>query len=161
MTITIQLERKSEKYYVGVFGDLEKNQLIKISIKSKVKVATIRIAIDKKINWHSHENITSDNIFVESESWNIFTVVICLPAGWEVSNNLVWMFSFPEELCSMSKVLMSSNSKCIWKVGTTNVWPCFGRPKLGECDKMGSVSKIIRCSKKMYLPKSSDLSFQI
>ena len=50
MTITIQLERKIEKYYVGVFGDLEKNQLIKISIKSKVKVATIRIAIDKKIN---------------------------------------------------------------------------------------------------------------
>ena len=88
---------RKEKYYVGVFGDLEKNQLIKISIKSKVKVATIRIAIDKKINWHSHENITSDNIFVESESWNIFTVVICLPAGWEVSNNLVWMFSFPEE----------------------------------------------------------------
>ena len=34
----------------SVFGDLEKNQLIKISIKSKVKVATIRIAIDKKIN---------------------------------------------------------------------------------------------------------------
>ena len=48
ITITIQLERKSEKYYVGVFGDLEKNQLIEISIKSKVKVATIRIAIDKK-----------------------------------------------------------------------------------------------------------------
>ena len=38
--------------------------------------------------------------------------------------------------------------KCIWKVGTTNVWPCFGRPKLGECDKMGSVSKIMRCLKK-------------
>ena len=97
ITTLIQLERKSEKYYVGVFGVLGKHQLIKISIKSKVKVATIRIAIDKKINWHSHENITSDNIFVESESWNIFTVVICLPAGWEVSNNLVWMFSFPEE----------------------------------------------------------------
>ena len=32
---------------------------------------------------------------------------------------------------------------CIWKVGTTNFWPCFGRPKLGECDKMGSVSKIM------------------
>ena len=37
----------------------------------------------------------------------------------------------------------------------------LGRPKLGECEKMGSVSKIIRCYKKMYLPKSSDLSFQI
>ena len=33
---------------------------------------------------------------------------------------------------------------CIWKVGTTNFGPCFGRPKLGECDKMGSVSKIMR-----------------
>ena len=97
ITITIQQERKSEKYYVGVFGDLEKNQLIKISIKSKVKVATIRIAIEKKnqltFSWEHH----FWQHFVESESWNIFTVVICLPAGWEASNNLVWMFSFPEE----------------------------------------------------------------
>ena len=111
---------------------------------------TIRIAIDKKINWHSHENITSDNIFVESESWNIFTVVICLPAGWEVSNNLVWMFSFPEELCSMSKVLMSSNSKCTWNVGTTNVWPCFSRPKLGECKKWDLLAKLWAVKKNWY-----------
>ena len=50
--------------------------------------------------------------------------------------------------------------KCIWKVGKTNFWPCFCWPKLGECDKMGSVSKIMRCSKKMYLPQFSNLSFQ-
>ena len=32
--------------------------------------------------------------------------------------------------------------KCIWKVGTTNVWPCFGRPKLGECTKWGPLGKL-------------------
>ena len=26
-------------------------------------------------------------------------------------------------------------SRYVWKVGTTNIWPCFGRPKLGECEK--------------------------
>ena len=50
---------------------------------------------------------------------------------------------------------------CIWKVGTTNFWPCFGRPKLDECEKMGSVSKIMRRHKKIPLPQFSNLSFQI
>ena len=61
----------------------------------------------------------------------------------------------------MSKVLMSSNSKCIWKVGTTNVWPCFGRPKLGECEKMGSVSKIMSRPKKFPRPQFSKYRLQI
>ena len=44
--------------------------------------------------------------------------------------------------------------------GTTNFWPCFGHPKLGDCDKIRSVSKIMRCCKKVYLPQFSNLSFQ-
>ena len=51
--------------------------------------------------------------------------------------------------------------KCIWKVGTTNFWPCFGRPKLGECDKMGSVSKIMSRPKKFIRPQFSKYRFQI
>ena len=51
--------------------------------------------------------------------------------------------------------------KCIWKVGTTNFWPCFGRPKLDECEKMGSVSKIMSRCKKIPLPQFSNLSLQI
>ena len=50
---------------------------------------------------------------------------------------------------------------CIWKVGTTNFWPCFGRPKLGECDKMGSVSKIISRWKKQIRPQFSKYRLQI
>ena len=50
--------------------------------------------------------------------------------------------------------------KCIWKVGTTNFWPCFGRPKLGECDKMGSVSKIMSRQKKQIRPQFSKYRFQ-
>ena len=38
--------------------------------------------------------------------------------------------------------------KCMWKVGTISFVPCFGLPKLGECDKMRCVSKIMRCQKK-------------
>ena len=51
--------------------------------------------------------------------------------------------------------------KCIWKVGTTYFWPCFGRPKLGECDKMGSVSKIISRWKKQIRPQFSKYRLQI
>ena len=50
---------------------------------------------------------------------------------------------------------------CIWKVGTTNFWPCFGRPKLGECDKMGSVSKIMSRWKKQIRPQFSEYWLQI
>ena len=52
--------------------------------------------IDEQINWLFHENITFGNIFVESESLNIFTIVICMPARWEVSNNSVSMSSFSD-----------------------------------------------------------------
>ena len=51
--------------------------------------------------------------------------------------------------------------KCIWKVGTTNFWPCLGRPKLGECDKMGSVSKIMSRPKKLPRPQFSKYRLQI
>ena len=58
-------------------------------------------------------------------------------------------------------ILMHSGfRKCIWKLGTTNVWPCFGRPKLGECDKMRSVSKNMRCPKKQARPQFSKYRFQ-
>ena len=50
--------------------------------------------------------------------------------------------------------------KCIWKVGTTNFWPCFGHLKLGESDKMGSISKIMRCSKKQARPQFSEYRSQ-
>ena len=52
--------------------------------------------IDEKINLLFNENITFGNIFVESESLNIFTFVICMPARWEVSNDSVSMSSFSD-----------------------------------------------------------------
>ena len=52
--------------------------------------------IDEKINLLFNENITFGNIFVESESLNIFTIVICMPARLEVSNNSVSMSSFSD-----------------------------------------------------------------
>ena len=52
--------------------------------------------IDEQINWLFHENITFGNIFVESESLNLFTIVFCMPARWEVSNNSVSMSSFSD-----------------------------------------------------------------
>ena len=58
-------------------------------------------------------------------------------------------------------VTHSGFRKCIWKVGTTNFWPCFGRPELGECDKMGSVSKIMSRPKKFIRPQFSKYRFQI
>ena len=38
--------------------------------------------------------------------------------------------------------------------------PCFGRQKLGECDKMRSVSKNMRCPKKQARPQFSKYQFQ-
>ena len=38
---------------------------------------------------------------------------------------------------------------------------CFGRPKLGECDKMGSVSKIMSRWKKQIRPQFSEYRLQI
>ena len=32
--------------------------------------------------------------------------------------------------------------KCIWKMGTTNVWPCFVRPKLVSATKCGPVAQL-------------------
>ena len=52
--------------------------------------------IDEKINLLFNENITFGNIFVESESLNIFTIVNCMPAMWEVSSNSVTMSSFSD-----------------------------------------------------------------
>ena len=52
--------------------------------------------IDEQINWLFHENITFGNIFIESESLNILTVVICMSAMREVSNNSVSMSSFAD-----------------------------------------------------------------
>ena len=45
----------------------------------------------------------------------------------------------------------------VWKEGTKIFWPCFGRPKPGECDYMRSVSKNMRCCKQTYLLKFSKL----
>ena len=44
------------------------------------------------------------------------------------------------------------------KGGTKNFWPCFGRPKLGECHQMRSISKIIRCCKKNESPKIFEIA---
>ena len=54
--------------------------------------------IDEKINLLFNENITFGNIFVESESLNIFTVVICMPVRWKVSNNSVLMSPFSDDV---------------------------------------------------------------
>ena len=48
-------------------------------------------------------NITSGNIFDEGESSNIFKVVICMPARWEVQYQwtqfqMLWTFSFQYKL---------------------------------------------------------------
>ena len=48
-------------------------------------------------------NITSGNIFDEGESLNIFKVVICMPARWEVQYQwpqfqMLWTFSFQYKL---------------------------------------------------------------
>ena len=54
--------------------------------------------IDEKINLLSNENINFGNFFVESESLNIFTVVICMPVRWKVSNNSVSMSPFSDDV---------------------------------------------------------------
>ena len=51
--------------------------------------------------------------------------------------------------------------KIYMKGGTKIFWPCFGRPKLGECNKMGSVSKIMSRQKKFIRPQFSKYRFQI
>ena len=38
-------------------------------------------------------------------------------------------------------VTHSGFRKCIWKVGTTNFWPCFACPKLGDAGEMRVASK--------------------
>ena len=54
--------------------------------------------IDEKINLLFNENITFGNIFVESESLNIFTVVICMPVRCKVSNNSLSISPFSDDV---------------------------------------------------------------
>ena len=98
-----------------------------------------------------------DTFFLEaareiSEKWNFF-VKRSVPENFKREN----FFG-----ASTHGILTHSGfRKCIWKVGTTNFWPCFGRPKLGECEKMGSVSKIMSRRKKFPRPQFSKYHFQI
>ena len=48
--------------------------------------------------------------------------------------------------------------KCIWKVGTTNFWPCFACPKLGDAGEMRVASKNRAVFPKTFRPQFSKFS---
>ena len=48
--------------------------------------------------------------------------------------------------------------KCIWKVGTTNFWPCFACPKLGDAGKTRVASKNRAVFRKTFRPHFSKFS---
>ena len=85
--------------------------------------------IDEKINLLFNENITFGNIFVESESLNIFTVVICMPGRWKVSNNSVLMSPFSDDVniykySDVRKILrFALLIQFLWDQSTTIVMP--------------------------------------
>ena len=51
--------------------------------------------------------------------------------------------------------------KCIWKVGTTNFWPCFACPKLGDAGEMRVASKNRAVFQKTFRPQFSYFSLEI
>ena len=106
-------------------------------------------------------------IKIESAAGRRFFLPKCHANSWKME---IFCKSLRTRKFSMGKFFGASTHgilthsgfrKCIWKVGTTNFWPCFGRPKLGECDKMGSVSKIMSRRKKQARPQISKYRLQI
>ena len=58
-------------------------------------------------------------------------------------------------------VTHSGFRKCIWKVGTTNFWPCFACPKLGDAGRTRVASKNRAVFRKTLRPQFSDFSLEI
>ena len=58
-------------------------------------------------------------------------------------------------------VTHSGFRKCIWKVGTTNFWPCFACPKLGDAGEMRVASKNRVVLRKTFRPQFSDFRLAI
>ena len=89
--------------------------------------------IDEQINWLFHENITFGNIFVESESLNMFTVVICMPVRWKVSNNSVSMSPFSDDVniykySDVQQILrFALLIQFLWDQSTTIALNCLNR----------------------------------
>ena len=55
-------------------------------------------------------------------------------------------------------VTHSGFRKCIWKVGTTNFWPCFACPKLGDAGRTRVASKNRAVFPKTFRPQFSKFS---
>ena len=47
------------------------------------------------------------------------------------------------------------------KLAAGQFWPCFGRPMSVEGDSIQSISKNMKCSKKLYLPKFSNWAYKL
>ena len=58
-------------------------------------------------------------------------------------------------------VTHSGFRKCIWKVGTTNFWPCFACPKLGDAGRTRVASKNRAVFRKTLQPQFSYFSLEI